>query len=129
MAFSNDLKTITMDADADLSVHQYNIMRATSARGVNVASINTAVEIFGVLQNAPESGESATVGVGGFSKVRAGAAITANKMVTCNASGRAVTLPSSGVMAIGRALEAAGADGDIITVQLFNPPVRWAGAV
>ena len=128
MAFENDLQCIAMDADADLSAHRYSIMRATSERGVNVCSLNTAVEMFGVLQNKPESGERAQVAIGGVCKVRAGAAITANKMVTCNASGSAVTLPNSGVMALGRALEAAAADGDIISV-LITGPVRWAGAV
>ena len=128
MAEYGDLQTITMDAAADISVHRYHAVVGTAAGQCNVASLNTNSAIMGVLQNKPQSGERATVAYSGKSKMQAGAAIAANAIITCNASGRAITAPNSGVIAIGKALEAAGADGEYISVLLM-PPVRWAGAV
>jgi len=120
MAEYGDIISETMDADADLSLHRYNIVRATSERGVNVASLNTAIEVFGVLQNQPEVGERATVGYIGLSKVRTGAAIAANKYFTNNSSGRAV-ICTSGAMAVGQVLKASTADGQIVSALLVKP--------
>jgi hypothetical protein len=79
-----------------------------------------------VLQNKPKSGEPATVFDGGISKVVAGGAITAGDIITTNGSGRAAVV-TSGQMAGGRALTAAGADGEFIDAKLF-PPIKWFGA-
>jgi len=114
-------------AAADLSGKQYHVMRLSAAETTNQASLATDSAIAGVLQNKPESGEAATVAYAGFSKVVAGAAVSANALITSNSSGRAVAVASGG-MAIGRAMIAAGADGDVIEALLF-PPVRWAGAI
>ena len=82
--------------------------------------------MLGVLQNKPESGQAASVAYGGLSKAVAGASISVWDNLTVNGSGRAITV-TSGSMCLGQAVEAAGADGDIITV-LLSKPVRWAGA-
>lgn len=118
--------TFTAEAAADLSAHQYNLMRLSAANAVNVASLDTNSGLCGVLLNKPESGEAASIQYAGMGRVRAGASITAGAHITTNGSGRAVAV-GSGDMACGRALEAAGADGDIIDVILY-PPIRWAGA-
>lgn len=125
MAEYGELETISMDADADLSLHRYHIVRATSAKGVNVASLSTPIEVIGVLQNQPESGEIAAVAYSGKSKIQVGAAIGANKFFTTNASGRGV-ICTSGDMAVGRILEASTANGDIVTC-LLNVPFRMFG--
>lgn len=126
MAFSSDLKTYALKASSDLSGNQYHIVYQDAALSCDVASNATESAICGVLQNKPQSGEHATVADGGISKVVAGAAVTQGDHLTVNGSGRAVTV-GSGDMAVGRALEAAGADGDIISARLY-PPVRWSGA-
>ena len=72
------------------------------------------------MQNAPASGDRATVGYFGESKVVAGAAITANKAFTTNGSGRAVTC-TSGDTAVGIALQAANADGETFRALIFPP--------
>jgi len=126
MAFSKLEFMYTMKAAADLSGVQYHIMRQDAAHSCNVASEAVNSTMIGILQNKPESGENATIADEGISKVVAGAAITQGLHVTCNGSGRAAAV-GSGDVALGRALEAAGADGDIISIRAY-PPVRWAGA-
>lgn len=126
MAEFQDLEALTAEAAADLSSKRYHIMRLSGRLQTNQASDATGSSVFGVLQNAPKQGEAATLAYRGMSKVVAGGAISVNAIVTTNGSGRAAAV-ASGQMAVGRALEASGADGDQISVLLF-PPVRWAGA-
>lgn len=83
--------------------------------------------ILGVMQNNPRINGAASIKAAGPSKVVAGGALTAGVIFTTNASGRAAAVTSGGI-AIGRILETAGADGDIVSALLFHP-VRWAGAV
>lgn len=115
-------------AGADLRNFQYRVVRFAGAENVNVASNDVsfaATEVpRGILQNNPNSGEAATVAYLGQSKARAGAAITVDTYITTNGSGKVVAV-GSGDIAIGTAIEAAGAEDDIISVQLF-PPVRCA---
>jgi len=124
MSYNEDT---TYTAAADLSGKQYHFVRQDAARSCNLASLSTNSALAGVLQNKPQSGEAATVRDNGTSKVVAGGAVTQGVHVTNNGSGRATAVTSGG-MAAGRAIEAAGGDGDIIEVRLY-PPVRWAGAV
>ena len=124
---SGALCTLAFSAAADLSGKRYHFMRQSAEGSCNMGSLATNSALIGVLQNKPESGENATIAYSGKSKVTAGAAVTAGAMVTTNGSGRAVAVASGG-MAGGRALQAAGADGEIISVLLF-PPIRWAGAI
>lgn len=114
-------------AAADLSAFQYRVVRLSAARTVNVASHNLAASVLGpvgVLQNKPNAaGRAASVAREGLSKAVAGAAVTVNQMVTHDGSGYVIDAVS-GSNVIGRALEAAGAAGEVITVQL-QPAVRW----
>jgi hypothetical protein len=115
-----------MEAAVDLSAKQYHIVRQSAANKVDVASLATDSAICGILDNKPVAGEGAAVRDAGLAKLVAGAAITQGVHLTVQSAGRAVAVASGGV-AIGRALEAAGADGDIIAVRLYTP-VRWSGA-
>lgn len=118
---------LTLEAAADLSAKQYHLVRQSAANTCNQASDATNSALAGVLLNKPAaSGRFASVGVQGISKVVAGAAITQGAILSTNGSGRAITVVS-GAVAFGRALAAAGADGDIISAAIF-PAVRWAGA-
>ncbi|HEV8642067.1 MAG TPA: capsid cement protein [Methylomirabilota bacterium] len=120
------LDTLTLIAAADLSASQYTLVRLSAARACNVASLATDSALVGVLQNKPKSGENATVGYLGKTKVVAGAAITVGAILSTDSSGHAITVVS-GAVAFGRALEAAGAADQIITAIMYAP-TRWAGA-
>lgn len=118
--------TYTAQAAADLSGKQYHLVRISAANKCNMASDAADYALGGVLHNKPESGEAATIIAAGPARVMAGAAITAGKHIMTNGSGRAITV-TSGNMSCGKALDAAGADGDIIDILVF-PPFRWSGA-
>ena len=127
MAFSNWMESLTFEAEVDLSACMYHAVRLSAASKINVASDPAASSTFGVLQNNPRAGEFGTVAWLGTTKVVAGGSVTVGALIANNGSGRAAAVASGGV-AIGRALEAAGADGDIITALIFAP-IRWAGAI
>lgn len=113
MANGNNIFIVPgLTASADLSAKQYHIAKVSGARTVTFAA--AAGEGFGVLQNAPTSGLTADVGTVGATKVVVGAAVAAGAKLTSNAAGRAVTA-TAGQKYILLALEAGGADGDIIT--------------
>lgn len=120
-------ETYPMAAGADLSAKQYHVVRQSAANTVDVASLATDSAICGVLDNKPTAaGNEATVRDQGLAKIVAGGAITQGVHLTTQSAGRAIAVASGGV-AIGRALEAAGADGEVIAVRLYTP-VRWSGA-
>ena len=115
--YNTDQDILAFDAGADLSANQYNFVTLSEDNSVTVASLATARANIGILQNDPKSGQRASVSTDGISIIVAGAAITVNDLVTTNSSGRAITKPASGTYVVmGRALEAAGADGDLISM-------------
>lgn len=116
----------TNSSYASLGATKYIFVMATAALQANMATNATSSTLLGVLQNDPAVGEGMSIAAVGLSKVVAGGALTANWVITTNASGRAARV-QSGDIAAGRVLEAAGADGDVVTAQLFHP-VRWYGA-
>lgn len=121
MAEFRHLWVETGRAAADLTNQQYHLVRLAAAdRTVNVASLDTDSGLWGVLLNKPRAGEAASVLLLGLGKVTAGAALTANALITTNGSGRAVAA-TSGDYVIGRALEAAAAAGDVITAEIVRP--------
>lgn len=113
-------------AATDLSGYQYRIMRFSAAETCNVASnavsAAAAEAPAGVLQNTPSSGQAAGIAYGGFTKVMAGAAVTARAFITTNGSGKAIAAVS-GDMVMGRAVLAAAATDEIISAVIF-PAVR-----
>lgn len=129
MAEYGELTFQTFTAGADLSAQQFNVMRGTTvARQCNIAShALAAAELgpVGVLWNAPQSGEAATIATAGRGKVRIGASVTANKLLSVDGSGRAITAVS-GSLVFARAVTGGGAE-DIITADLI-PMFRLSGA-
>jgi len=93
---------------------------AYQAAGATSANSST---ILGVMQNDPAIGEAMSIAYAGPSKVIAGGALTAGAIITTNGSGRMAVI-TSGQMAMGRLLETAAADGDVVGALLFHP-VRW----
>lgn len=113
---------------SSLGATKYIVVQAltTAARQAVMATAPTSSTILGVMQNGPAVGEAMTIACFGLSKIVAGGALSANAVITTNGSGRAAAV-SSGQFAIGRVLEAAVADGDVVTAFL-QPPFRWSGA-
>lgn len=105
----------SLSASADLSAKQFFAVVTTSTGGVNVGG----GRIFGVLQNAPSSGEAATVMTDGITKlVAAGSTLAVGNPVGINAAGRAAavgsTAPRVGVIVQG----SSGSTGRILSVDL-----------
>jgi hypothetical protein len=119
MATTQALIEISLKAAADLSTKQFYFVEATAADTVNACNAITDLAI-GVLTNKPSAaGQAASVAIGGIAKVVAGAAISAGAKVAPMASGKAQTAAST-QFPRGVALEAAGADGDIIHILLLT---------
>ena len=114
MAFENDILAISYPAAADLSSSQHFVVVLSSGEA---ALSGTAAIPLGVLQNKPESGQTASVRVEGISRAVAGAAIAEGAAVASDANGKLRTAVS-GDYPVGQALEAAAADGDVIAVSL-----------
>lgn len=121
--------SLTLTALSDLSAQQYNIVHYVTPRNCDIRSLGQTLTLgpIGVLENKPEANQAATVTYTGQTRVRAGAAVTAGRTFTANASGRAVH-PTSGQLVVGRAIEAAAADGDLISAIIF-PAQRLAATV
>lgn len=119
MSYYEKLNEITLEAGADLSAGQYHFVKMSSGQIVLCSVIGE--EAVGVLNDKPEAaGIAGKVAIGGVVKVTAGAAVAQDALVMTNASGRAITATATNV-ALGTALSAAGADGEVISVLLFIP--------
>lgn len=105
-------------AGADLSALQFTCVKNSGANAVVSATAATA-PILGVLQNNPESGESATVAYGGIVKVLAGGAITQNDKVTATTGGAVITTTTDTDHVLGIAIETA-ASGDYARVLITH---------
>lgn len=108
MAYEESLRSVSLLADSSLAVytgvpllagspdpnygHQYTFVKITGVGTVGLATTKASDLAIGVMQNKPQAtGAAATVAIRGFSKVMAGAAITAGAAVTCDSTGRAIT--------------------------------------
>ena len=108
----NKFESVTLDAGADLSTHQY---KAIAIGGTIAAS---SLLTIGFLQNKPAaSGRSATIGYSGHMKAYAGAAISAGGDVMVTTSGFIIDATSAGNIC-GKVLAAANS-GDLVH-GLFN---------
>jgi hypothetical protein len=113
MAYEGDLLTLTVANSGDLSGKQYMFV---NYHGL-LAGFQSAT--IGVVQNKPQAGEHATIGIMGVSKVRAGAVIAESKPFAVSSTGFAVAVASGA--AVGRALTAA-TSGSVFTGLLFGAP-------
>ena len=104
-------------AGEDLSSSKYYIVQLDASGDVEIGESATDL-LVGVLQNKPASGGAALYRFAGTTKMVASAAISIGDFVTSTAAGKAVTTTTDKNVVLGRALEAAAADGDIIEVQL-----------
>jgi hypothetical protein len=119
MAFEgHGVKLVGGVAGADLSAKQYYAVKHSSSGLVLAGS---GEQIAGILQDKPVLGDPAEVAKGGcgVSKAVVGAAVLKGAELMSNASGKLVTATSTNRI-VAYAMEAGGADGDIITVDLVN---------
>lgn len=105
-------------AGADLSAHQYKIVKLNSSDEVVAATAATDV-ILGVLDNTPADGESASVwlrSANGTFKVKLGGTVAIGDAVTSNGSSVGIATTTAGNQILGYAVQA-GVSGDIIEVM------------
>jgi len=103
----------TQVAAVDLSTHQFKAVVMT-ATGYNLAGASVVPD--GFLQNNPVAGRTASVETGGITKAIASEAIAVGDKVATAASGK-VQVVAATEHAIGRAVTAAGADGEVLSIH------------
>jgi hypothetical protein len=105
-----------LSAGVDLSANQYRFVKPGATEGQVVACAAVTDKPIGVQYDAPNAaGKPIEVAVGPVVEVIAGAAVAYGAEVQTDAQGRAITLAATGT-SVGRALQAAGAAGDRISV-------------
>jgi len=120
--------------DTEAYVSDYNFTNPyTFATGAAVGHMQLATDatttsLLGVVITNPDSGQHGTVQYTGKTKVYAGGSVTLYDIITTNGSGRA-TACTSGDVVLGQALQAAGADGELISIRLINAGARHPGVV
>jgi len=101
MAIEHGLTSAAYKAGEDLSSCQYFLVKFSAADTVKSASASTD-SIVGILQNEPESGETAEVGYAGVSKVMAGADLDVGDYISADSNGKATPItggPSTSAIA------------------------------
>jgi len=118
MSTENPALFASREAGEAMTTKQHYIVQLDATGKIEVAEGATDL-IVGVLQNTPAAGEQATYAYGGVAKVKAGGTVGIGAWVTTDSNGKAVATTTDGDIVIGRHIgTAAGADGDLIEVQL-----------
>lgn len=96
-AFKLGEKSFSAIANEDMTATQYRGVVVTSGQDltVNIASV-AGENIFGTVQNKPNSGQSAQIDFAGITMVKAGIAISAGLPVSFNATGYGILETGSG---------------------------------
>jgi hypothetical protein len=121
---------LNFKAAADLRALQYTFVKL-DANGNVIACAAAGEKSIGVLQNKPNTGETAVVRPHGLSKLVASAAVAANDFVTTDAAGkgktatRLVAATGTASNVHGYALRAAGGANVIFTAFLSIPGGIW----
>lgn len=128
MPFTTEYDTIPgLVAGADLSAaaNQFKVVKlATTAGQVVLAASSVLTQAF-VLMNTPALGEAAEVACGDIVKVQAGTAVSIGAQLGVNTTSRVVGHTTDNRFTIGKALEAATANGDIIAALLIPGGARY----
>jgi hypothetical protein len=114
MAIQEAVTSVTLIAAADLRTHQFKWVTVNSSGLVALTGDDAAAD--GVLLNAPNAGEAATVQIGGITKVKCGGVVTRGGLVASGAAGVAKNADTN-ALTMGRALET-GASGRVISILL-----------
>ena len=123
MSTENPLLVVSAPAAEDLSADRYKFVVLTST-GVRRPD-NETEAVFGILQNAPTSGQAASIMIHGISKLRAAAALAVNtfvgpEYVSATDAGKGETKAAALAYARAVVVEASGAEDDICSVLLSN---------
>ena len=116
------ISDVTFEAADNLSTKQFHFVKLTAANTVNVCTATTDNPI-GILQNKPSAaGRPAVVRLFGVSKAVASGIISAGALIATEADAE-VGVPATNDPVVGKALEAATAQGDLIKVLIncVNP--------
>lgn len=114
-----DYFTLSAKSVGDLSAKQYHFVRFSAADEISVGSFDAAEDWAGILLNKPSAaGRAATVQFAGESKIVAGGSLTVNDLITTKGDGRAQAA-TSGDMVIGRVLETAANNGDVVRMVIM----------
>lgn len=133
MAYEESLRSITLNADSSLAVvtgvpgqpgsaspnggKQYHFVKVTGVHQVGIAAAADAT--IGVLQNKPQNtGNAATVGIRGVSKVVSDVAITAGDLIQVSADGQAAKTGAG--PKVGVALTTTANAGELVSVLLLQ---------
>lgn len=111
---------VTKPVTAATAVTQYYLVKIASGKALH----NTAnTDVFGVAQEActaadATAGKVIQICTAGPCKAVAGAAITEGALIYAGTAGKLAASGGAGVLCLGRATEAATADGDVIGIVL-----------
>jgi len=124
MAINLPVLNISFIAEEDLSSYQYRFVALSTTQNYVKAIDTTAEEVIGILQNFPESGETASVMVKGISKVVAAESLNANdicdaEFISGTDSGKAIPVAEGG-QRLCVVLIAASAENKLASVLLKN---------
>jgi len=119
MSTNTNKMSISLPVASDQSGSNYKFMKGS---GAGIVACSAAGEAsLGILQtnDANAAGKVAEVAIGGEVKVVAGGIIAAWSEIATDANGKA-KVAAAGNIVLGRNIEAAAADGDVISM-IFNP--------
>lgn len=117
MAYEISVMDYSWPANADLSAKQFYGMQLTTTETVDIA--DATVRCVGVLQNAPTTGQAASIRMVGITRAivdGSGTAIVVMDALAPNASGILVKSTADNDEIIGYALQASTAANDYIAV-------------
>lgn len=117
MAYEEAIVKISRPAgeDLDAAAKLYTGVKLNADGAVVSVTALTDTPI-GVLQNDPKTGQAAAVGIGGVSKVVAGATITPGAQLSFNTAGKAI-VGAAGAKVFGVALTG-GANNEVISASI-----------
>lgn len=109
-------------AGADLSSHQYKVVKFASTAGQVIVSAAAANQHIGVLQNDPSAqGQPAAVASIGHCLALASASITQGAALTSDTTGRVVTTTTDAANLVGWAMETVSNANDLVMIRLAAP--------
>lgn len=124
MATENRILDVSVVAAESLADDQYRFVVLTST-GVRRPD-SESEELYGILQNAPASGEAASVRIDGISKLQVNAAAAIGdflkaEYVSASDAGKGKSAADDPSMARAEVVEAADAEDDLASVRLVGP--------
>ena len=110
--------TVGLKASSDLRNYQYYVVKFSSTAGeIKVATTAATDTLAGILQNEPNTAETALVAGLGYCKAAAEANVTAGAAITCSSTGRVKVTTTDLDQIVGFAIEASTTAGDIIQIN------------